>query len=366
MMSIQKLIGLAAALALVLGVSGQAGAATTSLDTTAAAIVAPVITGTGGLGTGTARTLVTVTNAGGPVRLHVNVISGDGGNDNWLAQNFDCPVTANETVLFTFTGIGATGTSSLSYECNNANPLIPGVVTTTLLTRNGIMFVSIEDPATGLTLNSDQIFADWVVIDAGEAFSAGAIAFQGGVPGGGTPDRKYRFDGVEYTEFPSALATNFLAPGGANTAAAFLVLFTLDGTAGISGLPAGNIGPPVALDIKFYDDDEIQYSTGYSFNCFSIVSLLAIDPRFAAGAGGLNSQAGHMTMTPQLVVYPDRAHDAQYDGGGVLEVRKTPAHGWLVQRVGVGPGTGAFARTLAQSQLPLEPHTGDTVVYGGR
>lgn len=354
-------IAVVSALALVMLAQAESRAGTLALDSVAAAIAAPIITGPQGEPnelTVNAVTLVTLTNAGPGVVLHVNVISGDAG-DNWQAQDFECIVTEQETVLFVFEPNG-TG-SLLSYECNLNRDL---VVQSPFLARNGILFISLEDPVTGLTLNADRIFADWVVLDgqAGAAFSSGAVPFQGGLPGGGVPDRSYRFDGLEYRQFPSALATNFVAPDA--DISAYLVLFTLDGSA---GSPAG--GPPASVSVRFYNDDEIQFSTGYAFSCFSIVELRTIDPRFASAA--LGSLSGHMTLTPQLVVYPDLAHDAQYDGGGVIGVRKPPVHGWLVQTVGVGgvfggAGRSSFARPLAQAQLPLEPSTGDTPTFGGR
>jgi hypothetical protein len=375
--------GLVFALALALGVSGAAVAANLDLDESAAAVAVPVITG-GNPGAydngGESVTLVTVTNGGPAVRLHVNVISGDcdyryGYDDDcWQAYNFDCDVTASETVLFVFEP-GYEG-SKVSFECGVGDdpPFGYEVDREPIAVENGIMFVTLEDAATGKTLNADQLFADWVVIDFddGAAFSSGAIAFQGGVPGGGTADRKYRFDGVEYRQFPSALATNFIAPD--HDLAAYLILFTLDGTAGNP--------PPAAVSIKFYNDDEVVRSTGWEFDCFTIVELEDIDPRFDADA--LGSPAGHLVATPDLVTFPDLAHDAQFDGGGVIGVRKTPVHGWLVQTIetdgecvngmavnGGGydcysRGEAAWARTLAQSQLPLEPHRGDVPTFDGR
>lgn len=386
MKPVRKMAGLLAASAFTIGVSGLAGAQNLDLDESAAAVAVPIITG--GISSANdsaaysesseAVTLVTVTNGGPAVRLHVNVINGDAeqyaygsGSDNlWQAFNFDCDVTASETVLFAFepsyNGV------KLSYDCGVGYNEVE-VEREPFDLRNGIMFVTIEDAETGETLNADQLLADWVVIDFANAsaFGAGAITFQGGVPGGGTPDRKYRFDGVEYRQFPSALATNFLAPD--HSVDAFLVLFTLDGTAGNP--------PPAAVSIHFYNDDEVVRSAGWDFECFTIVSLRDIDPRFAARA--LGSEAGHLVMTPDIVNFPDLAHDAQYDGGGVLGVRRTPVHGWIVQTIeaGRGPigtadsqvvyddggfGRGSWARTLAQSQLPLEPSTGDRPTFAAR
>lgn len=380
MRSIRNTVGFAAVLSLVLGVSGTASATNLDLDESAAAVAAPIITG--GLSSHDYRgqtrseavTLVTITNGGDAVRLHVHLINGDydhyvksGSSDNlWQVSDFDCDVTASETVLFTFEP--DRGGVRLSYECGAGLTEVK-VYGEPFDLRNGIMFVAIEDPETGETLNADQLLADWVVIDYSDAsaFGAGAITFQGGVPGGGTPDRKYRFDGIEYRQFPSALATNFIAPD--YDTDAFLVLFTLDGTAGNP--------PPASVSIHFFNDDEVVRSTGWDFECFSIVELRDIDPRFDEDA--LGSDAGHLVMTPDIVNFPDIAHDSQYDGGGVLGVRRTPVHGWLVQTIVaekepmvVTEGSngyyqqGAWARTLAQSQLPLEPSTGDVPTFAAR
>jgi hypothetical protein len=371
------MVGIASALSLAF--CGQAVASTLDLDETAAAVAAPIITGGSSVSySADAATFITVTNAGDAVRLHMNVISGDR-DDDWQSQNFDCLLTASETVLFVFTdgndhkgsSYGDSG-SDLYYECDEGVEERgydeENLVWTPMITRNGIMFISIEDPISGATLNSNQIFADWVVVDYnnGMAFSAGAIAFQGAVPDGGIPDRKYRFDGVEYAQFPAALATNFLAPD--YDINGHLILFSLDGTAGSGSVPA-------SVSIKFYNDDEVGYSAGYSFDCFSIVSLKSIDPRFHAEA--LGSMAGHLVLTPDLVNYPDLAHDSQFDGGGVLGVRKSTVHGWLVQTIDAegeysndsfmrSRNNAAWARTLAQSTLPLQASNGDTPTFNGR
>ena len=284
----------------------------------------------------------------------MNVISGDV-EDAWRTQDFECPLTESETALFSFTNEGLG--SSVSFECNGIVSEQP------LATANGVMVVTLEDPATGETLNANQLLGDAIVIDAraGAAFSVDAVSFQGVVPGGGVGDRKYRFDNIEYSTFPSSLtATSFIAPDAITTGT--LVLFTLDGTTG-QGQPV-----PAALSIKFSNDDGQTFSTGHHFDCFDIVDLQTLDGRFNQYSFG--SKAGSMVMTPELVSYPNLAHDSQFDGGdgSVLGVRRTPVHGWLFQRVeapfwGGGPaGTAAWGRTLGQNTLPLRPSEGDTVV----
>jgi hypothetical protein len=348
------------------------------LDEVGALLALPVVTASG-----PTVTAVTVTNAGPAVNMHVNVISGDRG-DYWRAQDFDCPVTAHETVLFVFEPDAKTAViksfdrnrgydngSLLTFECSTAAGEEITVKDQPLDASEGIMVITLEDPETGETVNSNQVFGDFVVIDfaAGAAYSAGAIPFQGVIPGTGVGDRKYRFDNVEYTRFPSALATNFIAPdyGDIN---AELILFTLDGSTGQTETP------PAQVSIKFYNDDEVQFSSSHHFDCFDIVRLTDIDGRFERDS--LGSPAGHLVLTPELVTYPNLAHDASFDGGpgSVLGVRKPPVHGWLVQAIKGGgdidithydstasaSNKAAWARTLAQSQLPIVVSSGDTPV----
>jgi hypothetical protein len=331
---------------------GTASASNLDLDEIGSLLVLPVITG--GL-TGGSTTAVTVTNAGGDVRLHLNVISGDS-EDSWKSQDFGCDVTASETVLFYFEP-GDFGGSFVTYECD-------GDVTlrSPLYARNGVMVVTTENPNTGDTINPNQIFGDSVVLDYRDsvAYSVGAIPFQGIAPGPGVGDRQYRFDNVEYTQFPSAVATNFIAPNLSIDAS--LILFTLDGTTGRENTPEAGV------TIRFYNDDEVQYSSSHFFDCFDIVDLAEIDERFKEDA--LGSSAGHLILTPALVTYSNLAHDAQFSTPPTIPgVRIPPVHGWLVQRTDAGlvggpagNGDAAWGRTLFQSQLPVITSTGDVPV----
>jgi len=326
-------------------VASNAAAQNLALQEMAALLVLPVLTGN--LNSAVV-TSITVTNAGGPVRLHMNVLSGDP-EDRWRGQDFDCLVTRNETVLFYIQPNG--GGSSVSYECGRK--VFPG---SGLAARNGVMIVTLEDPVTGSTLNTNQLFGDAVVIDytTASAYSVGAIAFQGEAATPGVVDRQYRFDNLEYSRFPSALATNYVPSRSGS-----LVLFTLDGT------PGTPIPPKAALSIKYSLGSGGTASTSHQFDCFDIVDLGTLVGRF--GIPDLSRRGGHMVLRPQQVTYPDLAHDAQFDGGpdNVLGVRTPPVHGWIFQTVDGPPmaaGTGAFGRTLAQSLLALTPSPGDVAV----
>ena len=307
-------------LLLTLGLA-PAAAQNLDLDEVGAALALPIVTGPD------TATEIVVTNAGSATRLHLVVLSGDA-EDRWQAQNFGCEVTRNETTLFVFSSDGASG-SLLTYECLDDNGDSTLFEDVPFGAATGIFFVGLEDPASGQTVNTNQIFGDAAVIDfgVGSAYSVGAIPFQGMSITEGVADRKYRFDNVEYSAFPSKLATNFLAPREDAEAAvdAELILFTLDGST--DNPPP----PPARVSIKFYNDDEMVHSAGHAFDCFDIVALTQIDPRFAASA--LGSKAGHLVLTPQTVTYPNLAHDAAFSGAGnVLGVRRPPVHGWIVQR----------------------------------
>ena len=211
--------------------------------------------------------------------------------------------------------------------------------------------MTVEDPSTRETMNTNQLFGDAVVLDAagGTAYSVGAIPFQGIAPGPGVGDRQYRFDNSEYSAFPSALVANFAASRSAS-----LVLFTLDGTTG-SATP-----PEVELSIKFTIGRSGTGSSSHHFDCFDIVDLATIDGRFGVDLLG---RAGRLVMRPEPATQPNLAHDSLFDGGesGTVGVRTTPAHGWIFQTMSIaGQVVGAFGSSLKQSNLPLLPSPGDT------
>jgi hypothetical protein len=327
------------------------------------------------------ETEIVITNAGEAVTLHVILINGGPDDetddetigDTWDAEDFDCDVTPNETTIFRFHRNGM-GQRRLTYECSSdfdAND--PRSFTRALDLERGIMFVAIENNVSGFTSLANQIFGDATVIDfsQGLAYSFDAISFRGmAMTGPENFNREYQFDNVEYSAFPSKLATNFIAPTlsffGQDGITAELILFTLDGTLG-SGVASN-----VLLAVDFYDDDEIHYSDTHRFECFDIVDLLDISPSF--DAQNLGSAAGHLVLTPKTTTFADIAHDVLFDGGAGSRpgLRKAPVHGWLVQTVAAGTtlmgsdpwdpilaGNAAWGRPLASSLQALTPDTGD-------
>ncbi len=361
--------------------AGQAGAQNLDLDEMAAALAFPMVTG-GFQGneikdtTGdvvipgqTAATLITVTNGKSDnITLKVDMISGDRyDGDNWQSTSFDCELTGRETTTFVIVGSG-TGNAEVYVECSDG-PVTSGAPTALFTNaQNGILFMAVADESG--VVSEDVIFGDAIVADTdgGQAYSFGAIAFQAG-QGQNDGDKVYAFDGQEYAQFPSVLATNFIAP--TNYVNAELILFTLDGTVGNLPVPRGKLGGYA------YNDDEVAFDFSYEFHCFDIVALDDINDNYTYTGGvlGLGSISGHLELVPQPIAAagPD-AHDAEY--GDANNSRKRGVHGWIVQNVDgtlvpydepidgapavvVNSGPAAWGRPLAQSTTALIPFLED-------
>ncbi len=346
----------ALAVAVAVGASAGTAKANLDLDEMAALLAIPFITGDE-MGAANATTEIVVTNGlAESINLHINVINGDP-EEGWATSSFDCNVTARETTHFVITP--ANGGSQIDFECsatgadsNSAAGDLNIPQTEITNATNGVMVLAVEQA--GATVSRNAIFGDATVIfpGLGAALSYGAIAFQGLDPLNQDGDRQYEFDGLEYAQFPSSLATNFLAPD-ADTVAA-LLLFTLDGTADVSPVPA-------SLRVFFYNDDETERDANFDIDCFDIVLLEEIDPRFTAA--NLGSRAGHMTMTPRNVSV-GTTHELT--GLGVDGFRNTPVHGYTLQVFTTGGGTAASARTLAQSVNAHVALAGDVVNFDAR
>jgi hypothetical protein len=310
-------------------------------------------------------TYTTITNGSSEnLTLAINVLNGDPG-ESWRSASFSCHVTGRETTLFRFEPDGS-GRSKVSFECSttDANSTSPPdqlnvLRTEHLLSATGIMFVAIEQ--NGRTVSKNALFGEATVIDyaQGMAYSLPAISFQGNDPFAQDGDTQYRFDNKEYSGFPAVLASNFLAPKAGNVTAD-LVLFTLDGKTGQGPIP-------VDLKVDFFNDDELHRDASIRFDCFAVLRLEDIDPRFLAPY--LQSPAGSFTLTPRDVSVGFSPHERT--GSGVDGVRNSPVHGWLVQTVMDGgmvegatlasQGLGGWGRPLAQSVTSHVPTPGDVV-----
>jgi hypothetical protein len=352
------------------------------LSEMAAALALPVITDAA---TATHTSIIVTNTSANTVVLGFEVLSGDP-LDNWSSNSFICLVTGNETTEIYITPDGAGG-SLLSFECSASDadqhsPLgdlnIPRVEPAAA--GKGILWVYTANLA-GTVTSNNVLVGDATIINysTGQAWSAGAIPFQGKDAFAQSGDQTFRFDGLEYAKFPSLLTTNFHAPtdgiGGGVDAA--LVLFTLDGSTGGIGSPTPT--PAAMVSVDFFNDDERLRDTALTFDCFTIIELSALDARFIRS--NLGSRIGHMQLRPQPVARNDLAHDQLFDAGTLsFGVRTAPVHGWIFQEIwdfnlstdfdkdGLTPiaSPAAFARTLGQGVFALTPSPGDTPTFNAQ
>ncbi len=377
------LAGLLLAVAVLAATPRSACAQNLDLDGVAPLLALPVLTRASP--EGDRITSITVSNASqSAVVLSIQVLSGDPG-DRWRANSFSCVLSGDEVTEFVIEPAG--DGSRASFECSTpdahaqGDPSLLNVAREELLlAREGIFFVALEG-LDGAARSSNVLRGAATVIDfaTSSAFQLGAIPFQGGDVLAQDGDRRYRFDGLEYAQFPSFLVSPFHAPetqtvevalpgGGAElrelpAIEASLVLFTLDGASGAHA-------PKARLKVDFWNDDELHRATDFAFEGFTVVALEDIDPRFEARF--LGTSVGHLQLTPRPTAVTDLAHDVQFDGPGD-GVRRVPVHGWLLQSAHRGAtlrGTGAespvvteavgWSRTLGQGAFGLIPLPGDT------
>jgi len=260
-------------------------------------------------------TYMTVTNGtNAPQTLEIRLIDGDAGPpifdslSTWGVESLSCSMTPNETVLFEVHSSSA-GSELEAIGGLKCSGTPEGRVVALTPAQQGIAFFSLSEAGNAL-------FGDWAVVDLEFlGFSAGAISFQAG-PVANTDD-VFVFDGTEYSQFPSTLATNFLYPGSGSAKAdeGAFILFTLNGQSGV--------GSAVQVKIDFYDQFERSRNADYAFPCFAFVYFDELSPNWTAEAN-LGSFAGHAIMSPRGA---------------------SPFHGWIVQF----DGAAAWARTLVSN-----------------
>ena len=291
----------------------QAEAETLDIEQLGAALALPFITGGAGVaGNDDAVTLTTITNGrNAPVTLLIDVINGDPSPSGELCSSLSvqCSLTGRETALFVFSPNGSGAT--LDVECTDLDSGNVENVAKSLDAQNGILFVAVADGGTSAPISEDLLLGDAVVVDFEDdsAYAFGAIAFQAG-SGQNDGNKVYRFDGVEYAQFPRSLV------GGGDE----VILFTLDFTVGQPAPPRARLGS-IAIDGSV--------DGGALFECFDILS-----------AGGI--------LTPQPIGTFD-AHDVLFGDGN--EIRTRAVHGWAVE--------GSGGMPLAQTTTSLMPFLDD-------
>ncbi len=318
----------------------SARAQTIDAQTLGAAAVVPWMTGNGMDGHGDKVTVVTVTNGlnNDAISLHLVVF-----DDQWNALDVLCPLTPLETTYLVFERDSLTGTTKFTYECSDigVTGVNPGRTNNIIVSQpqnptayQGIVFMNIECQANGdiacpggaqglRTRGDNALLVSATVIDfsQGYAFSVDGIHIQD--LGANDGDRLYEFDGVEYMSFPSALATNYIAPDDHITAD--LILFTPDGRANdVREINAGVSG------IAF-DDDENQFSGTQTFDCFFAGSLEDIFGSNIARPNGGNI-VGHVELFP-IGLSADDSNENDPITGNSNGFRRRPVHGWIVQTI---------------------------------
>ena len=279
-------------------------------------------------------TEIAITNGASSERtLHFDLINGDPG-ENWVSQSWICTLTARETMRMFVIGAGVPNGSLVTFECDAvegaalalfppfANTVPPhagsdGLIESTAQT--GVIWVSVQN-ASGQTVPDNVLFADFTIIHAATAaaVSAPAAHFQGTQNDG---NRVYVFDGIEYSAFPAALATNYLPPA---DYPGRLLVYTLDGT---TGTP-----PQVRARVLWYNDDEDYEDTEFEFECMDLIDYSEI----GLGLGALGT-AGHMEIIPVV-------HTGQFPGD--FDDTHSPL---LCYNIQDAPDGGSTMRPCAQS-----------------
>jgi len=175
------------------------------------------------------------------------------------------------------------------------------------------------------------------------------------------------FDGLEYSAFPAALASNFVSPS-FDGISANLILFTLDGRT--------NDTQPIEFKVSgdVYDDDENPTSGAETFGCYVNTPLEDFSWGMNVYREASGSPVGHLELLVSQVGGQRDTNEQSPVTGDASGNRRRPVHGWIVQHFtpganGVDPewpdvpefvGSGAFARTLAQGTLAMAPTAGDT------
>lgn len=287
------------------------------------------------------ETFLTFTNTSSQSYIaHVSFINGDETDLKYCYEcDFDVPMTGLDTETLVVTrGNGTTHILNLDTGASRSCDSEIGFVT-----------VDLEDAA-HTVVTDNVLLGEEVVVDYtnGAALSVPAISIQGIV---GDGDRLFKFDEKEYRKFPAIIGGDFLAPDafppdGTNLLDAALVLFTL-------GFKKQQ--PPFTdCEMTGFDAFEEQFSSSFTFGCWTVRYLDDIDSEFAypwLGVSFDNQEHGwfQLACTVQGTgdyngVITGGVHGliAQYARNGTSLRRQTPGAPTL-------NGYAAWARLLYQS-----------------
>ena len=366
--------------------AAAAGSASAQLATNAtqvgSAFAAPYVTAPGAGGSAVITAIVITNASASSTVLQLHIINGDPGED-WDERSLNCFLTANETTLLVIEPDGASD-ADLDIECSESTATAGSgnksiVEERSLPGARGIVFVAQSQSVTlsSATIRNDVLIADWTVLDfeAGQAYSAEALHFQRGTSNCNMPadpcvgsDKAFQFDTFEYTAFPSAVASNFIAPTASGSVNVEIILFTLDGRA--------DDPPPQEARLDFYNDDErLLDNVDIDFECFEIVDLVTLDADFldtnlcqVAPLGCV----GHFTLSPQRVdVFTGHDNPTGFGDAFNDNERLSVFHGWIVHRYSFVAATadivgfGPIANNAATARILLAGANNNTGLVAG-
>ncbi len=335
-------------LAGLLAVALLASACTDGDPPEGALVVLPVLTGGAGrIADDQGVTLAAINNASAtPLRLALEVVSGDPG-EAWRSISLVCDVTGGETATLLFQPLG--DGAQLTANCFDLDfGGFPDVRTLAVDAQNGIVVAAVADPGTGAILSQDRLLAGATVIDVGNAraFGLPAARVRAGV-GVNDGDQIHRFDDAEYKRLRAGVDADLTLPGAGDFTE--LVLFTLDGTTGLTPPPRvsmGGLGFVLGFDL-FGDPVLTSFDFSFGFDCFRVVDLLALSSGFA----GVPGSPGYLRLTSQPVgAGGNDVHDQAFgDGNGT---RRRPVLGWALEVRG-GIPSGRLLDTLPDPLAPF-------------
>jgi hypothetical protein len=338
---------LIAGIALVLAFGFAPAQAGIDLNEIAAFLVFPGVAATldGGLNV---ETFLTFTNTStDSIIAHVAFINGNEIDPEYCYEcNFDVPMTGQDTETLVLWRSGA-GLNAVTHILN----LDTGGQRTC---NQFIGFVTVEvENAFHETQTSNFLLGEEVVIDyaSGAALSVPAISIQGILTDDN--DRAFEFDDKEYGRFPSRIGGDFLAPDFDGDLHAYLVLFTL---AFQRQLP-----PFTDCELIGFDAFEEQTSNSFTFGCWTLRSLVDLDPELAYPYLGVSfdeQQHGWFNLVCSV--------SGTGDGNGIVAggvhglIAQLAEDGAYLRRDPQGPavvGTASWARILYQSGTVGDPMT---------
>jgi len=282
------------------------------------------------------ETFLTFTNTStDAIIAHVAFINGDE-TDNFYCYecNFDVPMSGQDTETLVLWRDGDV-THILNLDTGASRTCNQFIGFVTVNVENAA-----HEPQTANILLGEEVVVDYT---NGAALSVPAISIQGDISD--ENGRIFTFDNKEYRQFPSVIGGDFLAPDFDGDLHAYLVLFTL-------GFQK-QFPPFTDCEIIGFDAFEEQFSNSLTFGCWTLRSLVDIDPEFAYPYLGVSfDEQQHGWFQLACTVAGTGPDNGVILGGVHGIIAQLAEDGAYLRRDPLGPplvGTAAWARILYQS-----------------